>query len=124
MPPLREAFATSNRAVLTLAYHPFGYSSSVGRTKSEPPKERQRPKDLDDVLELQEIPSHICKFVRSTFESIHNSNPEELAAIFLFGRENLIPDLFRGLVNQINQELAERFSFFLVLSPRAYRNRR
>ena len=67
---------------------------------------------MDDVLESQEIPSHICKSERSTLESIHNSKPEELAAFFLFGRENLIPDLFRGLVNQINQDLAERFTFF------------
>ena len=50
-------------------------------------------KDLNDILDSRKLPSHICSFVRNTFESIHQSNLEELA-LFLFGREDLIPDLF------------------------------
>ena len=47
-------------------------------------------KDLNEIgmqpaaLDSRKFPSHICSFVRNTFESIHQSNLEELAAIFLF----------------------------------------
>ncbi|HCK73008.1 MAG TPA: heme oxygenase, partial [Planctomycetaceae bacterium] len=72
----------------------------------------QANKDLNEILDSRKLPSHICSFVRNTFESIHQSNLEELAAIFLFGREDLIPDLFRGLINQLNQDQSNRYELF------------
>ena len=69
-------------------------------------------KALDDILGPQHFPAHVCDFVRNTFESIEKMSIEELAAIFLFGREDLIPDLFRGLVNQLNRNHASGFTVF------------
>ena len=69
-------------------------------------------KDLNEILDSRKFPSHICSFLRNTFESIHQSNLEELAAIFLFGREDLIPDLFRGLINQLNQDQSNGYELF------------
>ena len=69
-------------------------------------------KTLNELLASLDLPKHICRFVSSTFESIQGSSPVELAAIFLFGREDLIPDLFRGLVKQLNESQTDRYTFF------------
>ena len=69
-------------------------------------------KTLNELLASLDLPRHICRFVSSTFESIQDSSPVELAAIFLFGREDLIPDLFRGLVKQLNESQTDRYTFF------------
>ncbi len=69
-------------------------------------------KPLDDILAPQNFPVHVCDFVSNTFESIQKMSIEELVATFLFGREDLIPDLFRGLVNRLNQTHANVFSVF------------
>ena len=49
-------------------------------------------KTLNELLASLDLPRHICRFVSSTFESIQDSSPVELADIYLFGREDLIPD--------------------------------
>jgi len=69
-------------------------------------------KELDELLDSSNLPNHVGSFVRSTFESIRSSTPEELAAIFLFGREDLIPDLFRGLVKQLSESQTDQYSLF------------
>lgn len=67
---------------------------------------------LKEVLGSLDLPTHLRSFVGSTFEAIHNSTPVQLASIFLFGREDLIPDLFRGLVQQLNQTQPGRYTWF------------
>ncbi len=68
--------------------------------------------DLVKVLQSSSIPTHLTDFVGATFQAIHDSTVEQLAAIFLFGREDLIPEMFRGLVGQINQSSSDDFSIF------------
>ena len=41
-------------------------------------------------------------FVRSTFYVIHSGNLAATAAAFTFGREDVIPDIFRNLVRDLN----------------------
>ena len=61
---------------------------------------------ITDVLALLpslEIPNSVRDFLTFTFESIQNRPIEEVAAIFTFGREDLIPGMFQLIVDQLNQ---------------------
>ena len=57
-------------------------------------------------------PSAANAFVRSTFYVIHAGNLAATAAAFTFGREDVIPDIFRNLVRDLNSTHAAEFSKF------------
>jgi hypothetical protein len=51
-------------------------------------------------------------FVRSTFECIEAGKLHVTAAAFTFGREDLIPDMFRGFIRDQDERLSGRLSIF------------
>ena len=55
-------------------------------------------------LNFASAPWAAKEFVTNTFRFIEQGSPAALAAVFTFGREDAIPDMFRSLVRQINQE--------------------
>jgi hypothetical protein len=65
-----------------------------------------------DGLDLSTIPPAAAKFMRSTFDLIHSGGVHELAAAFTFGREDVIPDMFRSLVRDLNARQGGRFAKF------------
>jgi len=50
--------------------------------------------------------------VQFTFRQISENKPHVLSAIFTFGREDLIPDMFMALVNDLNQRFPEKIATF------------
>jgi hypothetical protein len=52
---------------------------------------------------LNEAVSH---FMNNTFEVIGSGQTHVQAAVFTFGREDLIPDMFLGLIKELNKSLA------------------
>ncbi len=70
---------------------------------------------LDDAinsLESEEAKS----FLKHTFEVIGSNKPHCIAAAFTFGREDLIPDMFHVLVNElhdINPEQLKNLKYYL-----------
>lgn len=60
-----------------------------------------------------EAPAPARAFVRSTFYVIHAGNLAATAAAFTFGREDVIPDIFRNLVRDLNAQHAGEFSKFI-----------
>jgi hypothetical protein len=54
----------------------------------------------------------VRQFVRTTFDVIATQKPHVIAAVFTFGREDLIPAMFIGLVNDLNQKSNGQFSTF------------
>ena len=63
-----------------------------------------------------EAPPAARSFVRSTFYTIHSGNLAATAAAFTFGREDVIPDIFRNLVRDLNASHAgelSKFSWYL-----------
>jgi hypothetical protein len=52
-------------------------------------------------------------FVRSTFYVIHSGNLAATAAAFTFGREDVIPDIFRNLVRDLNASTSGDLSKFV-----------
>jgi hypothetical protein len=59
------------------------------------------------------IPPAPRSFVEDTFTLIDERKLHVIAAAFTFGREDLIPDLFRGFLRDLNHQLDGRLSTFL-----------
>ena len=62
---------------------------------------------------LESAPPAAKAFVESTFDVIRNGSLAAQAAAFTFGREDVIPDLFRGFIRELNTELAGSLSTFI-----------
>jgi hypothetical protein len=55
---------------------------------------------VQDALAQLDIPASVKEFVQFTFEVIATQKPHLVAAVFTFGREELIPDMFVEIVNK------------------------
>lgn len=55
---------------------------------------------VNQALAPLTIPTAVKAFVAFTFEMIETGAPHEIAAVFTFGREDLIPDLFLALLEE------------------------
>jgi hypothetical protein len=64
------------------------------------------------ALDFDGLPGAAAQFVRSTFDLIGSGGAHELAAAFTFGREDVIPDMFRSLVRDLNARQGGRFAKF------------
>ena len=58
-------------------------------------------KNIKEALLAAGIPETTCDFVLHTFEVIADNRPHILAAVFTFGREDLIPAIFISMVKEI-----------------------
>ncbi|MBW4038728.1 MAG: DUF3050 domain-containing protein [Acidobacteria bacterium] len=77
------------------------------------PPEIIREAPLSVLLSAVNAPVHARAFVESTFRIIHSGSLPALAAAFTFGREDVIPDIFRNLVRDLNTQHANQLSTFL-----------
>ena len=61
------------------------------------------------------IPSQTFKFVEKNLKIAKEGSLEQVTAFFLFGREDPIPDMFQGILSEIdsNQIKAEKFKIYL-----------
>ena len=68
--------------------------------------------DLHKAFENAKVPIEAQQFVDFTF-SVVNSNQAHLqSAVFTFGREDLIPDMFYAIINDMPQDFANDMSYF------------
>jgi hypothetical protein len=67
---------------------------------------------VETALEALPLPVSVRKFVQFTFRQIGENKPHVLSAIFTFGREDLIPDMFMALVNDLNKRFPEKIATF------------
>lgn len=67
---------------------------------------------LNEAFNTVEIADSAKNFVKFTFEAIATNQPHIQAAIFTFGREDLIPGMFLSMVNDIYQRIPESISGF------------
>jgi len=58
------------------------------------------------------VPEPAQRFVASTFALIRTGRLHAIAAAFTFGREDVIPEMFRGLVRDLNAKLGGQFAKF------------
>jgi hypothetical protein len=67
---------------------------------------------VKEALAQLDIDESIKNFVGYTFQIIEKNNPHVQAAVFTFGREDLIPDMFIALVQDINTKTNNEASIF------------
>ncbi|QJW91587.1 DUF3050 domain-containing protein [Spirosoma taeanense] len=65
-----------------------------------------------DALTGSDLPEGSRRFVNFTFDLIEQGRLHEIAAVFTFGREDLIPDMFMALVQQLRDQAPEQLSLF------------
>ncbi|MDR3681937.1 MAG: DUF3050 domain-containing protein [Flavipsychrobacter sp.] len=71
---------------------------------------------IDQVL--QSIPDASSKFAQSTFDVINTGAPHVLAAVFTFGREDLIPGMFVSMVAELARLFPGKMDVFLYYLER------
>jgi hypothetical protein len=67
---------------------------------------------LEEALIKAEVPEGSKKFVDFTFSIINSGKAHLMAAVFTFGREDLIPDMFRALVDDLNAQFPNQLDTF------------
>lgn len=67
------------------------------------------------ALDLAGAPAGANLFVNSTFRFINKGRLHEIAAVFAFGREDLIPEMFGALIREMKQDIPglETFHYYL-----------
>ena len=58
-------------------------------------------KSIEDSIEDANLPLNVKTFLKYTFEIAQNAPLHVKAAVFTFGREDLIPDMFTQILNEI-----------------------
>jgi len=67
---------------------------------------------IKEALKKTNLSTFIQEFVGFTFDIIENQPDYVQAAVFTFGREDLIPDMFIGMVKELNVSNADKISTF------------
>lgn len=61
---------------------------------------------------ISALPPAAASFVQYTFDLVANTPVHVQAAVFTFGREDLIPDMFLALVNDLDKQFPGQISLF------------
>jgi hypothetical protein len=73
-------------------------------------------RSIERALEVANAPESVREFVLTTFDIIGTNKPHVVAAAFTFGREDLIPDMFRQLVGDLGNRFPgqlDTFTYYL-----------
>jgi hypothetical protein len=76
----------------------------------------RRGESISAALDACGGPTAACNFVRRSFEVIESGSTRRIVAAFTYGREDVIPDMFRHLVTSLATEdpaTWESFRFYL-----------
>lgn len=69
-------------------------------------------KNFEAAFEMAKVPQQARDFVNATFEIINSGETHLQAAGFTFGREDLIPNMFFSMVNDLNSSQPDQVSMF------------
>ena len=61
--------------------------------------------DIDMCIQDLDIHPNIKEFLHFTFSIIREGKPHKIAAIFTFGRENLIPNMFNEILHEFEKNI-------------------
>jgi hypothetical protein len=68
--------------------------------------------NIQYALEDTNIPTAARQFMDFTFETIATGKPHLMAAVFTFGREDLIPDMFISLIKELKIQFPDKVDIF------------
>jgi Protein of unknown function (DUF3050) len=72
--------------------------------------------DWERALDTAAVPEFVQQFVRNTMEIALSGKPHCVAAAFFYGREDVIPDMFRGFVGNLHAASVpglDRFVYYI-----------
>jgi hypothetical protein len=72
----------------------------------------RRGVDVSTAIASPTVPEAARRFVQKTFKIIENGDLCEVASAFAFGREDLLPDVFQQIVDNLNTESGGRLEDF------------
>ena len=65
-------------------------------------------------LNLPKVNTAIDSFLATTFDILNSGEAHKIASAFTFGREDLIPDMFTAIVNDLSKEnKLDKFAYYL-----------
>ena len=70
------------------------------------------PAEIEKALNNCKAPEAVRAFVRNTFDTIATGKTYLQAAVFTFGREDLIPSMFISFVQELNRQAAGKAGIF------------
>ena len=65
--------------------------------------------DIFDTIDRAGLPEYVTNFLNFTFRIIEEGKTHKIAAVFTFGREDLIPDMFISMIKRMNIENERKF---------------
>lgn len=77
----------------------------------------RRGSSVNGALHAAEVPPSVQQFVQQTFAIISSSDLTAIAASFTFGREDLLPDVFQRIVDELNLATSgglQQFQYYLA----------
>jgi len=75
-------------------------------------------KSIQSILTTSSLPESVKGFLGFTFEVIATGKAHIMAAVFTFGREDLIPDMFLALVKDLGQRFPGKLDTFIYYLER------
>lgn len=69
-------------------------------------------REISAILSSSFIPASASKFLGNTFDVIETDQAHLMAAVFTFGREDLIPDMFISFINELKKEFPDKVDIF------------
>jgi hypothetical protein len=69
--------------------------------------------DLTTVLSTRALPAGVAKFSGATFRIIASGEIHRMVAAFTYGREDIIPDMFRAFVRDLSARAPARWGAFM-----------
>ena len=73
--------------------------------------------EVRTALARAELPPAVRRFVGLTFDTIEQGDVCQIAAAFTFGREDLLPDVFQKIVDELNVQAGgelQEFQYYLL----------
>ena len=72
----------------------------------------QHGDSIDLAMSKVDLPSSVKQFLAFTFEVIQTNKAHVIAAVFTFGREDLIPEMFMALVKDLSVKFPNELEVF------------
>lgn len=67
----------------------------------------EQSKNVFQAIAQSELHPKVKEFLEFTFRVIENGKPHEIAAVFTFGREDLIPNMFTEILRNFQENLTD-----------------